>query len=112
MRALEECADLYFRELVSTTLSRTYASFFVPFIADVFVHQLYMVTLSEWDDVSIKQKWITIQDDAFNAWKQNRKEDHSTIDFGELYCLEKMTYWERSVELVESRPMMYRAKQQ
>ncbi|MCJ1439390.1 protein kinase [Xylographa pallens] len=114
LRALEEFADLYFRELVSATLLRTYAPVFVPFIAEVSVHQRQSVRLTT-DNISDydrqRQEWITKHDEEFNAWK-HQQENRSTMASRGLYYLEEKKYWERSLELVESRPTWYKAKKQ
>ena len=102
LKTLEEFAELYYRELVTISLSRNYASFFVPLIAEISAIISRATLLMESGARFDKEASIKEYHKAFNTWKTLRKTSSLQQDFTqELGC------WERSLELVNSRPVWH-----
>lgn len=81
LKTLEEFADLYYKELINTSLSRTYASFFVPFIGKVLD---YFERVPELEEVVAhfnfpNEESIKNHREAFNAWMKNPGQSHSKM---------------------------------
>ncbi|KAL9609957.1 MAG: hypothetical protein Q9167_005309 [Letrouitia subvulpina] len=104
LRALEEFADLYYKEVVSTSLSRTYLSFFMPLIAEISDH---LRLLPEFEED---------MEDLFNFDKDLIKKHHEAISACktrpqiEDWDGTELRHWKRSLELIESRPFWLKEK--
>ena len=105
LKALEEFADLYYRQLVSTSLSRIYASFFMPLIATLLMifqcNPMHEVITTNGNQ--FKNEFIQKHREAFSAWKKEARENPHPRSTGPL----EMDCWERSLELIGSRPFWY-----
>lgn len=100
LRALEEFAELQYRQLVSTSLSRNWADFFVPLIIKILVNinidiegdfydRFWNITTFPLDDYPHEQ---------CNTWREKKEKDPREEERIALKC------WERSKKLAE-RPL-------